>query len=173
MLFCYFDSHSARARGCWARMSQVGERIGLGHEDEAILIGLAEAADPDPLHLMDLAGGAPPPIDDRIAAAIGTLRAHPGSNLSAADLAAAGHLSTSRFLHLFSANAGTSFRRYRLWARMLHVGVAVAKGSDLTTASTEAGFATPSHFSDAFHVMFGLTATEVLAAGTRVVVLDR
>jgi len=26
------------------------------------------------------------------------------------------NLSTSRFLHLFSATAGTSFRRYRLWA---------------------------------------------------------
>lgn len=94
--------------------------------------------------------------DDRIRTALGILRQHPW--LSAPQVAAELSLSTSRFLHLFSAQAGTSFRRYRLWARMLRVAPAAAGGADLTRASVEAGFASPSHFSDSFHDMFGLTA---------------
>lgn len=171
MLFCYFDPGSARAHHCRDRMREQGEHISLSHDAEDALIHLA--ADPDPLRLMDLVCGAVhEPIDPRIAAAIATLRAHPGRNLSATELAAPAHLSTSRFLHLFSAQAGTSFRRYRLWARMLHVGAAVSKGHDLTTASADAGFATPSHFSDAFHAMFGLTAAQLITADARIVVLD-
>lgn len=105
--------------------------------------------------------------DDRIRTATGLLRADP--NLSAAQVAAAIGLSASRFLHLFPAGAGTSFRRYRLWARMLLVAAALSRGADLTRASAEAGFASPSHFSDSFHAMFGLTAS-ALRATTRVFV---
>ncbi|WP_245849362.1 helix-turn-helix domain-containing protein [Lentzea kentuckyensis] len=108
--------------------------------------------------------------DDRIRFALTTLLADPG--LSAPQVAAEINLSTSRFLHLFSANAGTTFRRYRLWARMLRVAAAVGEGADLTTASAAAGFASPSHFSDTFHDMFGLTASALLAQDARVVVLD-
>ncbi|MGW6447508.1 helix-turn-helix domain-containing protein [Lentzea sp. NPDC055074] len=107
--------------------------------------------------------------DDRVRAALGLLRAHPC--LSAPQVAAELSLSTSRFLHLFSAHAGTSFRRYRLWARMLRVAAATSEGADLTRASAEAGFASPSHFSDAFHDMFGLTASTLLGKKARVVVL--
>ncbi len=56
---------------------------------------------------------------------------------------------------------------------MLHVAVAVGTGMDLTQASTEAGFASPAHFSDSFHTMFGLTAHTLLSANTRLVVLYR
>ncbi len=108
--------------------------------------------------------------DDRIRTALDTLLADP--RLSAPQVAAEINLSTSRFLHLFSAAAGTSFRRYRLWARMLRVAAAVSKGADLTSASVEAGFASPSHFSDTFRDMFGLTASALLAQHTRIVVLD-
>ncbi|AJW42362.1 Transcriptional regulator, AraC [Rhodococcus sp. B7740] len=96
----------------------------------------------------------------------------PGAVGSAADLAAAVNLSTSRFLHLFAAETGTSFRRYRLWARMLHVGAAVAAGDDLTRASIEAGFASPSHFSTAFNAMFGLSAVALLGGGAQVIVME-
>ncbi|GGU41647.1 helix-turn-helix domain-containing protein [Lentzea flava] len=105
--------------------------------------------------------------DDRIRTAIALLRSDPG--LNAAQVAAGVGLSTSRFLHLFPAGAGTSFRRYRLWARMVHVAGAVSRGADLTRASAEAGFASPSHFSDSFHAMFGLTASALLAT-TRLIV---
>jgi AraC-like DNA-binding protein len=109
--------------------------------------------------------------DDRIRTALGILQAHPC--LSAPQVAAELSLSTSRFLHLFSAQAGTSFRRYRLWARMLRVAAATARGTDLTRASVEAGFASPSHFSDSFRDMFGLTASTLLAKNVRVVLDSR
>jgi AraC-like DNA-binding protein len=108
--------------------------------------------------------------DDRIRTALSTLLADPA--LSATQVAAEINLSTSRFLHLFSAQAGTSFRRYRLWARMLRVAGALSRGADLTSASAEAGFASPSHFSDTFRDLFGLTAGTLLARRARIVVLD-
>ncbi|MFC3891005.1 helix-turn-helix domain-containing protein [Lentzea rhizosphaerae] len=112
----------------------------------------------------------PASTDDRIRAALATLLADPA--LSAPQVAAEINLSTSRFLHLFSAESGTSFRRYRLWARMLRVAGALNRGADLTSASAEAGFASPSHFSDTFHDLFGLTASALLGRRARLVVLD-
>jgi methylphosphotriester-DNA--protein-cysteine methyltransferase len=82
------------------------------------------------------------------------------------------HLSTSRFLHLFSAHARTSFRRYRLWTRMMRLAAVVGTGQDLTRASVEAGFASPAHFSDSFHEMFGLSASRLFAESTRIIVAD-
>lgn len=111
----------------------------------------------------------PVAMDPRIDAALKTIRSDFAATPTAAELAAAANLSVSRFLHLFSAETGTSFRRYRLWARMAHVARAVGEGADFTTAAIEAGFASPSHFSDTFHAMFGLTASALLP-GTRVVV---
>ena len=98
------------------------------------------------------------------------LWSRPGDQLRAAEIAAAVNLSPSRFLHVFSAHAGTSFRRYRLWARMCHAAGALSDGADLTTASAEAGFASPSHFSDTFRTMFGLSATALLSSQVRIVV---
>ena len=98
------------------------------------------------------------------------IRAQPGVPVTAAEFARDTHLSTPYFLRLFATETGTSFRRYRLWARMLHVATAVSKGSDLTRAAVDAGFASPSHFSDAFHRMFGLTATTLMSGGVKIVV---
>ncbi|MEV0358780.1 helix-turn-helix domain-containing protein [Nocardia sp. NPDC050697] len=109
------------------------------------------------------------PTDPRIARVSRELLADPAAAPGAAGFAAAVDLSTSRFLHLFRAQTGTSFRRYRLWARMLRAGHGLAAGVDLTRAAADAGFASPSHFSDSFHALFGLTASSLLAAGTGIV----
>ncbi|MFJ2836403.1 MULTISPECIES: helix-turn-helix domain-containing protein [Nocardia] len=172
MLFCYLDPGSPRAAGCRSRMRADTGGFGIAHVDESTLIRLAEG-DTAPDDLLDLVSGtAGPDLDPRIAAATALLCAHPAADLSADQLAAAVHLSKSRLLHLFSAQAGTSFRRYRVWARMLAVGRAVAEGADLTTAAADAGFASPSHFSDTFHALFGLTAADLLGSGVRIVVED-
>ncbi|MEV6322266.1 AraC family transcriptional regulator [Nocardia sp. NPDC051787] len=172
MMFCYLDPGSLRARACRERMTLWDNDFGLNHREEAALAAAARDR-PEARSLADLVGSAPyPPLDDRVAAAMATLLAHPAHEFTAERFAAAAHLSESRFLHLFAAQAGTSFRRYRLWARMLGVGRAIAKGENLTTASIDAGFASPSHFSDAFHTLFGLSATALLATGVRIVVLD-
>lgn len=173
MLFYYIDPSSARARTCGELMTGQTRGIGLTHRAEHDLLALAAEPEFDPAAALDLACGIHArPIDPRIAAAAATIRAHPAHSNSAAQLAAEAHLSPSRFLHLFTTHAGTSFRRYRIWARMLSVGRAIAKGADLTTASADAGFASPSHFSDTFHAMCGLSPTALLSSGARIVVLD-
>lgn len=48
----------------------------------------------------------------------------------------------------------------------------VSDGYDLTRASIEAGFASPSHFSDAFNQMFGLSATTLLSTGVTIIFGD-
>ena len=144
VLFCYLDPAGRRA---------IPDDL-LGYAD-------------DPEELLDLLRG-PAEMDDRIRAALAIMRR--ADQVSAAEVAREVHLSTSRFLHLFSAHAGTSFRRYRLWTRMTRVAAAISAGQDLTRASADAGFASPAHFSDTFRGMFGLSATTLLAAGTRVVV---
>lgn len=96
-------------------------------------------------------------LDPRIEDAIAVLHGlDPHDRASAAQLSALVGLSPSRFLHLFRDHTGTSFRRYRLWLRMLRVAERVQDGTDLTGAAMDAGFASPSHFSDSFHAMFGL-----------------
>ncbi|WP_040775696.1 AraC family transcriptional regulator [Nocardia pneumoniae] len=173
MMFCYLDPGSVRARACRDRMTLWDDDFGLHHRDEAALAEAAAHDRPDARSLADLVGSAPrPSLDPRVAAAMATLLAHPATEFTAERFAAAAHLSESRFRHLFAAQAGTSFRRYRLWARMLAVGRAIAKGENLTVASIDAGFASSSHFSDAFHTLFGLSATALLATGVQVVVLD-
>ncbi|MFF3224582.1 helix-turn-helix domain-containing protein [Nocardia suismassiliense] len=173
MLFCYLDPSSARARTCGDRMTTHTGGIGITHRDEHNLMALAAHPAFDPVAAVGIACGIRElPIDPRIAAATATIRAHPAHSNSADELAAQAHLSTSRFLHLFAVHAGTSFRRYRIWARMLSVGSAIAKGMDFTRASSDAGFSSPSHFSDTFHAMCGLAPSTLLGSGTRVVILD-
>lgn len=174
MLFVYCDPGTARAHRILDGMTTRHQGVGLTHVGEEELLAIAISSEPDPRSILACVSGPEPQrLDERILDAMEIVRAKPGAVVAAADLAAAVNLSTSRFLHLFSAEAGTSFRRYRLWARMLHVGAAVADGSDLTTAAVEAGFSSPSHFSDAFHAMFGLSAGALLAAETRIVVVDQ
>ena len=173
MLVCYIDPGSPRARTGWAEMTELAHGFGLQHRREAELIRLADQREVDPQEVMDVAcGPAPDTRDPRIVAATAILRAHPIRSITADQLATEVHLSKSRLLHLFADQAGTTFRRYRMWARMLAVGRAIAKGADLTTAAADAGFASPSHFSDAFHAMCGLTATDLLASGAQIVVVD-
>lgn len=173
MLFCYLDPGSRGARACRERMTRWHNEFGLGHRAKAALAAAATQARPDPCVLAGLAGTAPVTAPDhRVAEAMAALLADPARDIPADRFAAAAHLSESRFLHLFAAEAGTSFRRYRLWARMLGAARAVAEGANLTVASAHAGFASPSHFSDAFRTLFGLSATALLATGVRIVVLD-
>ncbi|WP_240504947.1 AraC family transcriptional regulator [Nocardia mangyaensis] len=152
MLFCYIDPGSPRAAACRGRMTEFSGGFGFGHEHEAALIrlgsefGAQQHLGGDPGTVFDLASSAVRfAMDPRIAAATAILCADPAAPITADHLAAAVHLSKSRLLHLFAEHAGTTFRRYRVWARMLAVGRAVAEGADLTTAATHAGFASPSH----------------------------
>ena len=143
------------------------------HPDEAAVLAHLTGT-PDPRSLCRLRHGDHPgvPRDPRIARAVEMLTRAPEAANSAAEIAAALHLSRSYFLHLFTVHTGTSFRRYRLWARLIRAGRSLAEGHELTRAAADAGFASPSHFSDTFHALFGLTATALLTTGPRIVVPD-
>ncbi|MBB5911706.1 AraC-like DNA-binding protein [Nocardia transvalensis] len=170
MLFCYTDPRSVHADLLRSAMRDTAPIAGDHRNEQALIDRLRDGEiGPDELDRLLLAGGAPRDIDPRIRQAMDAIIGDP-AEFGAERLAADAGLSTSRFLHLFSAGAGTSFRRYRLWARMLSVAAAVSESRDLTDAAVDAGFASPSHFSDAFRTMFGLTATTLLAQGTTVIV---
>lgn len=176
MMFFYVDPSAAGSRELLAQMLDRTTTIAFDHRDEPALIAACQDSallEPEILRRTLLGSVEADPIDERIRDAMRILRSRPGDQLSAAEIAAAVRLSPSRFLHLFSAHAGTSFRRYRLWARMCHAAAALSDGADLTTASTEAGFASPSHFSDAFRTMFGLSATALLSRQAHIVVQTR
>jgi AraC-like DNA-binding protein len=168
MVFCYLDA----AATCRARMTHGTGPVWHGHAEEAGLVPTGARLDTATVpHWLDLAAPvSPSKVDERVAASIQRLLDHP--TVSATELAAGVGLSASRFLHLFREHTGTSFRRYRLWARMYRVGRTIAGQGDLTTAAADAGFASPSHLSDAFHTMFGLRPSTLLATGITIHLLD-
>jgi AraC-like DNA-binding protein len=172
MLFCYLDPSSSRRIACEQKMIEGDPGLRLGHRDERELIRHAPCMDlvTSARDWLDLAAPCgPAQVDPRIRVAVTRLRAEVHRTVSAEELAIGCGLSTSRFLHLFTAHTGTSFRRYRLWTRMMRVAQVIAERRDLTTAATDAGFASPSHFSAAFHRMFGLQPSRLLAAGVAIV----
>jgi AraC-like DNA-binding protein len=172
MLFCYLDPSSSRPLACERRMTSGDSELGLAHREERLLIRYAPrpGSVTSASNWLDLAAPRRPvQIDARIQDAVARLRAEVHRTVSAEELAIGCGLSTSRFLHLFPAHTGTSFRRYRLWTRMLRVAELIAERRDLTTAAADAGFASPSHFSEAFHRMFGLQPSRLLAAGVTVI----
>ncbi|HET6357776.1 helix-turn-helix domain-containing protein [Streptomyces sp.] len=169
MAFCYLDPASARERACRGMMRRDAEPA-RDHEREAELVRLAAALNgdlplPDVRNWLDLAGpdGLAGSRDPRVLQAVARLNGISGQRSAAKDLAAEAGLSVSAFLRLFRAETGTTFRRYRLWARMLRVAALLETWPDLSTAAVEAGFASPSHFSSAFHSMFGLRPSTLLS----------
>jgi AraC-like DNA-binding protein len=162
--FCYVDPATAGRDGLVA-----GVRAGHDREDE--LVELAAQGDAAGLIALAVPGDAVGP-DPRVRRAARRLAQPGNTELSAAELAAGVHLSTSRFLHLFAEQTGTGVRRYRLWARMLAAATVLSNGGDLTRAAADAGFATPSHLSSAFRRMFGLTPGQLLGHRPRITFED-
>ncbi|GED98692.1 helix-turn-helix transcriptional regulator [Gordonia crocea] len=113
----------------------------------------------------------PEPLDPRIADTVHLLLDDPTAIPGATGLAVRAGWSRSHFLRRFSRETGTSLRGYRLWARMVVVARVIADGGDLTRAAADAGFASPSHFSDTFLRMFGLTASELLGSGAELIIV--
>ncbi|KQT09870.1 AraC family transcriptional regulator [Methylobacterium sp. Leaf399] len=96
-------------------------------------------------------------VDARIARAVTLLHDDPA--MGAGALAAAVGLSSSRFQHLFTAQVGVPFRRYRAWLRMRRAIAAVTAGDSFTTAAHAAGFADQPHFAHDFRKTFGAPAS--------------
>jgi AraC-like DNA-binding protein len=188
MAFCYLDVGSVRHHACRRAMTTTDGEIAYRHRHEHALATAGNLDDAGSARAwLDLTAGPPPvdhdgPVaheagngrvnpaegDPRIRDAIAILHdLDPHTAITAAHLAAAVGMSQSRFLHLFRDHTGTTFRRYRLWLRMLRAAELIRDRADLTTAATGAGFSSPSHFSDSFHTMFGLRPSQLLGSEIR------
>lgn len=107
---------------------------------------------------------APHEFDARVARLLPRIRADPYSRMPADIAAAALGMSASHFLHSFAAHTGTTYRRYRQWARLRSVCAGLNVGHDLTRCAADAGFASPSHLSETLRRAFGLSLTRLLNA---------
>ncbi|MGU3650221.1 helix-turn-helix domain-containing protein [Mycolicibacterium sp. A43C] len=165
LVSCYLDPAAQRSTACRSQFHDITHGIGTGHRFEQLLL-CPPRNDQQARRWLDTA--APEElrtVDPRMELAAKQIRDDPADAAPAAELAAAAGLSESRFLHLFSAEIGTSLRRYRMWCRLMRAGTELAAGANLTTAAVEAGFAGSSHLSDRFKSTFGLSATQLLATG--------
>ncbi len=94
-------------------------------------------------------------IDARVSRAAEMLQDEGAPNCSVDRVAAVAGLSPSRFQHLFTAEVGVPFRRYRRWQRLRSAIRVAAAGASLTEAAYAAGFADQAHFTRAFRATFG------------------
>lgn len=97
-----------------------------------------------------------------VGAAVRCLKNGLQHNLPLWQLAAAAGLSAGRLSHRFSAELGLPPRRFRGWHRLLRALELALRGSSLTAAALDAGFASPAHLSSAFQATFGLPPSAVL-----------
>lgn len=172
VLLCYFDPTSTQMARCLGGMRAEHGPFGIGHPHEDRLLEACDAAALNIDAVLDLASIPTPRISDpRITLVAKAIRSEPARQHRAADTADILGISRSHFLRLFASQTSTSFRRYVQWARMLAVANSVANGQDLTSSATAAGFSSPSHFSDVFRGMFGLTPSAMLASNVQIRVL--
>ncbi len=168
ILLLFVDPAGTPATGIAEEMTATAGPYGLAHRRERQLVELCRADDVDPDRIFAQAIAGPAPVaDPRIEWAAAAIRRNPDHTFRADTIAANLGLSTTHFLRLFAQRSGTTFRGYQRWTRVVHALQDAAAGRDLTRSATDAGFATPSHFSETFHHMFGLSATALLRSGIR------
>ena len=117
-----------------------------------------------------------PPLDERIVAAIHTLRDLPLPDTARplAALAECVHLSESRLRHLFHDEIGVPIQHYWIGQRLLYGIRRWNEETSLTQIAHDAGFADSAHFSRAFRASFGLApaATRQDSRSVQVVVCE-
>lgn len=80
------------------------------------------------------------------------------------DLAETVALSPGRLQHLFKEQMGVPITRYMQWKRMISTVKALERGTSLTHAAQDGGFADSAHFSRSFKAMFGVRPKELFKA---------
>lgn len=70
--------------------------------------------------------------------------------------------SVSYLTHLFKSETGVSLKGYLLLRRFEYVWTKIASGGKMTDAILDAGFSSPSHFSDTCKKLTGISASDVL-----------
>ena len=140
--------------------SQV-EALAAAYESRATGAALIELAHATIRKLVGASPSAATPPDARIAQALELIREQLSGPVSLKTIAQAVHLSPDRFRHLFMEETGVGFRPYVLWQRLDCALAAYVKGSTLTEAAHNGGFADSAHFSRTFRKMFGIAPASV------------
>jgi AraC-like DNA-binding protein len=134
-----------------AAVQRLGERYASGAADDAL-----NAAARGVLTSLAAVAEAAPPTDPRVVRAIGAIEQRLERAMTLAEVAAAVHLSPSRFRHLFVAETGIAFRAYVLWLRLQAALERALAGESWTEAAHRANFADSAHLTRTFKRMFGV-----------------
>lgn len=113
---------------------------------------------------------APRGLEPRIAKVVNMIKRQPSDTLGADAFALKVNLSFSRFLHLFKAEVGTTFRKFYAWKRARSFLAFVNTPLNLTNIAFEAGYNDSSHFSHAIRRCWGLTPRDIVAGSRRLAV---
>jgi AraC-like DNA-binding protein len=102
-------------------------------------------------------------LDPRVAAIVDRINRCPHGQLSAEEGAQLAGLSFSRFLHLFRAEVGATFRGFRAWKRARSF-LRYANGTpSLTDVALEIGYPDSTHFSHSIRQVYGLRPKDIFA----------
>ena len=101
-------------------------------------------------------------LDNRFQQVVEALRSELmlGREPSRTDLAELARLSSSRFSHWFSEQAGLPFRSYKKWLKLL-LAFELTQSRSLTDAAMTAGFADQAHFCRAAMEAFGVNPATI------------
>lgn len=147
----------AEARAAWFEDDEVAGCFRWIHEEDPPRAGIEQRLD----RLLD-GPETPGPIQDaRVRRVIDLILGEPDRNFSQQELARAVDLSPSRLLHLFRAQTGLPYRRFRAWKRMLLAFEHMHASDHLTRSALDSGFADATHFSHSFRETFGVNPAPV------------
>jgi len=100
--------------------------------------------------------------DPRIRQALAALRRDDSGSLSLEAVARQVCLSPSRLVHLFKEETGATFRRQRLWMRIMHSTTLATRTRSLTDIASAVGFSDLAHYSRTFRRVFGMKPTSII-----------
>ena len=110
-------------------------------------------------------------LDPRIERIVEKIKSDPSSQFTAEECAEEAKLSSSRFLHLFKAETGVPFRKFRAWKRARNLLYHVGRSDTLTDIALEIGYPDSTHFSHSIRQFYGLRPSEIFAGSRRLGVL--
>ena len=113
------------------------------------------------LNLLGITEAAATISDDRILSAMQYIRSQSSEKVTCQDVAAAVHLSQSRFSHLFREQVGMTFAAYLIYQRIMYVYTQMLLGKSITDAALDAGFSSSAHFADVNRRVFGISASTI------------
>lgn len=100
-------------------------------------------------------------LNPRIAKVIEHIKRNPGEKLSGADCATIAGLSFSRFIHLFRAETGNTFRGYLAWRQARNFMPFVNGSYNLVDVALQLGYADAPHFSRSIRQFYGITPKQI------------